>query len=138
MNLRDNDVDYKSIAAAKMARWEPALDSYNRKCLSDGIPQYKKNEIDQFHHQRNEISLNKKYHTTRCHPIYPRETQNSPLIYRYETWNELWAHFQQDRADIATKIINPNNPQKWPGLFCHYAPWEMVKGTDLYCLCKNC
>ena len=72
MHLWDNDVDYKSIAAAKMAHWEPALDSYNHKCLSDGIPQYKKNEMYQFHHQRNEISMNKKYHTTLCHTLYPR------------------------------------------------------------------
>ena len=73
----DNDVEYKSIAAANMARWEPALDCYNCKQCLDGIPKNWKNEIDQFHRQRNVISPNKKYHATRQHPLYTSQTQTA-------------------------------------------------------------
>ena len=121
-----------------MARLEPALDFYNCNQRLDGIPQDWKNEIDQFHRQRNVISPNKKYHATRQHPLYTRQTQTAPKIYRYETWNELWDHFQQDHADISTKIINPKNPHKCQGLLYHGALWKMVKCDDSSFLCTNC
>lgn len=72
------------------------------------------------------------------HPQFPSCKRVAQRIYRYETWEQLWAEFKKTNKGIADLIGNPNYPDEPPTLFRSSAPWNMVKGRDSSCLCTNC
>ena len=123
---------------ARMARWEPTLDAYDRQQRKDTTPTEWIESIHQFHMEHNHPSPNKKDIITRRHPDYPAQKQEAVKIYRYETWNELWEEFQAKNSGIADKIRNREYPKECPSMLRTYAPGQLVKGKDSSCLCINC
>ena len=101
---------------ARLARWEPSLDEYEREERSDTVPAEWKEAIEKFHRAHNHTSPNCKDPARRQHPRYPAQKQEAPRIYRYESWDQLWSEFQKDSPGIANKIINTDHPTECPTL----------------------
>ena len=132
------DTKYCPSATARMTRYEPHLMEYERKTRSDVFPPQWIDAIVDFHHTHNHPSPNAKDQVCRRHPQYPRQKEYAPVIYRYETFDQLWIEFQKEHVAIAVKIRNPNQPNECPTALRAHAPWNMIKGKDASCLCINC
>lgn len=132
------DVTYHPKARARMVRYEPNLMSYERKTRSDVFPSQWVDTIVAFHYEHNHPSPNTKDQVCRRHSKYPRQKEYAPVIYRYETFDQLWTEFQKEHVAIADKLRNNNHPNECPSALRKYAPWNMIKGKDSSCLCINC
>lgn len=121
-----------------MIRYEPNLMEYHRITRSDTIPLQWIDTIEAFHLKHNHPSPNAKDQVCRRHPKYPRQKMYAPVIYRYETWDQLWVDFQREHPSIAVQIRNNNQPNECPRLLRTHAPWNLIKGKDSSCLCINC
>ena len=129
---------YNPIGKARMARWEPDLDAYDRVERSDVTLSEWIEAIDTFLRKHNHQSPNTKDVISRRHPDHPAVKEEKVRVYRYESWNELWDTFQVEHPGIADKIRNQDNPKECPSIIRQHAPWELVKGKDSSCLCMNC
>ena len=123
---------------ARLARYEPSLDVYDRATRSDVTDPVIKETIDKFHREHNHPSPNKKDVIKRRHPDNPAQFQSAIRIYRYEPWVQLFSEFQQEDPNTVLKIADPNHPDDCPMLFRTCAPWELCFGKDSSCLCTGC
>jgi len=100
------DVAYEPASKARVRRFEPQLDRYERQRRSDTTPIEWIHTIEHFHRKHNCTSPNRKDIAIRRHPTYPRQQQRAPRIYRYESWNEIWGAFKRQHSAIAARIMN--------------------------------
>lgn len=107
-----------------------------RKIINDIYPKSITDTIEKFHRDHNATSPNVKDDVKL--KIGNRQYLKSRVIYRFETWTELWNTFQKSQAVIASIIANPEKPEDVPSIFKTSAPWELRKGTDTGCLCTTC
>ncbi len=122
------DVMYHPKARAHMVRYEPNLMSYKRMMWLDVFPC---DTIVVFHYEYNHPSPNTKDQVCRRHPKYPRQKEYAPVIYRYETFDQLWTEFQKEHVAIADKLRNNNHPNECPSALRTYASWNLIKGKIL-------
>eukprot|EP00984_Skeletonema_dohrnii_P017124 scaffold7728_cov75-Skeletonema_dohrnii-CCMP3373.AAC.2 len=131
-------VTYKSLKDARMRRFEPQLDNYNRKDRCDKTPDHVIETIDSFFRRHVPMSPNKFDTLKKRHPLHRIQVEEKQPMYRYETMDELWATFTIEHAELAEQLRNDKQPNKCPMLLYTHAPWEMVKARDVSCLCINC
>lgn len=132
------DAIYCPKSSARMVRYEPNLLDWERATRKDTVPQQWIDAIESFLLKHNHPSPNAKDQICKRHPKYPRQKIYAPVIYRYETWDQLWSEFKIEHPAIAAHIQNPNQPNECPSRLRFHAPWNMMKGTDSSCLCINC
>ena len=133
------DAIYDPRSSARMVRYEPNLLEWERGMRKDTVPQQWIDTIESFLLKHNHPSPNAKDQLCKRHPDYPRQKIYAPVIYRYETWDQLWSDFKIKHPAIAAHIQNPNQPNECPSrLLRFHAPWNMMKGTDSSCLRINC
>jgi hypothetical protein len=83
------DKEYRPGSSARLARAEPPIDEYFRQKHSNTTPLEWIDAIDKFHRDHNPISPNMKDLAVCCHPSNKALIEQSPRIYRYETWDQL-------------------------------------------------
>ena len=83
------------LKIARMERWEPSLNEYERDDISDTVPEEWKKAIEEFYCSHNHISPNTKYLAKRTHPVYSAQTETKPRIYCYKLWDQLWSQFEK-------------------------------------------
>lgn len=126
-------VTYPSLKNARMRRFEPQLDSYNRKDRCDKTPDHVIETIDAFFRRHVPMSPNKFDTVKRRHPLYRKQVEEKQAMLRYETMDELWATFTIEHLELAEQLRNNNQPNKCPMLLYTHAPWEMIKANDVSC-----
>ena len=100
----NNEITYDPRSKARLSRWEPPLDEYERIERKDTTPKEYIEAIDSFLRQHNHQSPNTKDVITRRHPDNPSVKETAIKIYRYESWDALWHEFQKAYPGIAEKI----------------------------------
>ncbi len=131
-------VTYPSLKHARMRRFEPQLDGFNRKDRCDKTPDYVIETIDAFFRRHVPMSPNKFDTIKRRHPLNRSQFEEKQAMFRYETMDELWATFCIEHPELAAQLRNDNQPNTCPMLLRTHAPWEMVPAKDASCLCINC
>ncbi|KAL7549077.1 hypothetical protein ACHAWF_012345 [Thalassiosira exigua] len=109
-----------------------------RNSRSDQTPMTVITTIDSFFRRHVAISPNKKDIANKRHPDFPSQVLKKQAMLRYETFDELWAKFRQEHADIAVRYTYEKLPNKCPKILRDHAPWEMIKAYDSSCLCIDC
>ena len=90
----DNDrILYPLRQKAKLEKWEPSLDNYERDERSYTVPQEWKNSIEELHRSHNHTLLNTKDPAKRRHPKFPAQIDKKLRIYRCKTWEQVWSEF---------------------------------------------
>ena len=59
-------------------------------------------------------------------------------MYRFETFDELWATFKREHLDLWTLYKNEKRPYLTPHTFRENAPFQMKKAHDIGCCCIFC
>ena len=126
----------KQKGSARCRPYIPSLMPEERKIRNYIYPKSITDTIEKFHRDHNATSPNVKDDVKL--KIGNRQYLKSRVIYRFETWAELWNTFQKFQAVIASIIANPEKPEDVPSIFRTSAPWELRKGTDTGCLCTTC
>lgn len=68
----------------------------------------------------------------------PRQKETARKMFRFETWDELWAAFKLTYPASAAKIALSGDPDKCPPAFMRNAPWFLQKGGGESCICQSC
>ncbi len=89
------DKEYHPGSSARLAQAEPPLDEYFCQKCSNTTPLEWIDAINKFHQDHNPISPNTKDLAVRCHPSNKVLIEQSPCIYRYEMWDQLWSEFEK-------------------------------------------
>ena len=99
----------KQKGSARCRPYIPSLMPEERKIRNDIYPKSITDTIEKFHRDHNATSPNVKDDVKL--KIGNRQYLKSRVIYRFETWAELWNTFQKFQAVIASIIANPEKPE---------------------------
>ena len=121
-----------------MVRWQPALDDYSREERSDVIPSTDKRLILVYFKRKLPQSPNTKDTVRLRHAEHPTQFKEERTIYRFETFEELWAGFRKDHPATYEKYKDSKQPHLAPRVFRENDPFQMKKAHDTGCCCIEC
>ena len=109
---------YKNFGCAKVVRWQPPLDEYSRNERADITPCTDKRLIYTYFKREVPELPNKKDTVILRHPDFPSQFKEERKMYRFETFDELWAGFQKCHPTVYEK--SKTKVQKKPTLLPRY------------------
>ena len=121
-----------------MVRWQPHLDDYSRDERSDVTPITDKRLIYAYYKRKLPESPNKRDTVTLRHPEFPSQVKTERKMYRFETFDELWAGFKKDHPATYDQYKNKSKPLLAPRVFRDNAPFQVKKAHDTGCCCIKC
>ena len=83
-------------------------------------------------------SPNKKDTVKLRHPDFPTQFKEMRTMYRFETFDELWATFKREHLDLWNVYKNTKRPYLAPRTFQENATFQMKKEYDTGCYCICC
>ena len=67
-----------------------------------------------------------------------KQWETAPRIFKFETWDELWAQFKTAKPASWAKRVQEKHPDRFPQTFINNTPWNLVEGKCVSCLCQTC
>ena len=68
----------------------------------------------------------------------PKQWETARKMYKYETWEELWAAFKELYIALALRLAVPGKKDECPMALRRFAPRKLCPGKEATCLCAKC